>query len=93
MATTDGQEPLTGLAVLLTRPHDRVALLDVSSPQHQEFFSVAEGDRSLAVMVLDVTNANHPEPRVYVVEKPPGWRIDSDAEDLLLRLWRAELPG
>ena len=76
----------------VTRPHHRVALLEVTSPNHQEFFTVSEGDRTLAVTVLDVTNATYPEPRSYSVEKPPGWRTDVRAEELLLAIWKTVLP-
>src|SRR5688572_7728079 len=68
-----------GVAFHVTHPHERVALLEVSSPAHREFFQVAEGDRTLAVTVLDVTNPPYREPRVYVIEKPPGWRSDAPA--------------
>jgi hypothetical protein len=84
---------LVGLTLHIHRPHDRVALLEVTSPNHQEFFQVTEGERSLAITVLDVTNPGHPEPRQYVIEKPPGWRTHSSAEELLLGIWNAVLPG
>jgi hypothetical protein len=77
----------------LTRPHERMALLEITSPNHQEFFAVAEGESSLAVTVLDVTNPGHREPRLYVIEKPAEWRSDLRAEELLLALWNAVLPG
>ncbi|MEW6471041.1 MAG: hypothetical protein AB1679_02105 [Actinomycetota bacterium] len=77
----------------VTRPHHRVALLEVTSPHHQEFFSISEGDRTLAVTVLDVTNPTFSEPRSYSIEKPAGWRTDIRAEELLLSIWNALLPG
>jgi len=84
---------LTGFTLQVTRPHDHVALLEVTSPNHQEFFQVTEGKRTLAITVLDVTNPGHPEPRLYVIEKPSGWRTDARAEELLLNIWNAVLPG
>jgi hypothetical protein len=84
---------LVGFTLALTRPHDRVALLEVTSPNHREFFQVAEGERSVAITVLDVTNPGHPEPRLYVIEKPPGWHTDPQAEELLMQIWNAVLPG
>lgn len=68
-------------------------MIEVTSPNHQEFFSVSEGDRTLAVTVLDVTNPTYSEPRSYNIEKPPGWRTDVQAEELLLSIWNAVLPG
>lgn len=68
-------------------------MIEVTSPNHQEFFSVSEGDRTLAVTVLDVTNPTYSEPRSYSIEKPPGWRTDVQAEELLLSIWNAVLPG
>lgn len=87
------QADLAAFRLNLARPDERVVLLEVTSPNHQEFFLVAEGERSLAVTVLDVTNPGHPEPRVYVVEKPPGWRTAARAEDLLLGIWNAVFAG
>lgn len=90
-AATDGA--LAGFTLRLTRPHHRVAMLEVTSPNHREFFQVAEGERTLAITVLDVTNAQHLEPRLYVIERPPGWLTHSRAEELLLSIWNAVLPG
>ena len=70
-----------------------MALLEVTSPTHREFFHVAEGDRTLVITVLDVTNPGHPEPRLHMIEKPAGWRTHAHAEELLLGIWNAILPG
>lgn len=89
-----GAEPrLAGLTLRIHRPHDRVALLQVTAPNHQEFFHVTEGERTLAITVLDVSNPGHPEPRLYLIEKPPGWHTDTRPEELLLGIWNAVLPG
>lgn len=92
-ASSSPTDDTGGLAFELLRPHGRVALLDVRSTGHREFFQITEGERTLVVTVLDVTNPAYPEPRSYVVEKPFGWCTDSSAQDLLLAIWKAVTPG
>ena len=75
-------------AVVVTRPHPRMMLFDVSLSDYREFFAVAEGDQSLTI-VMHEPDAVYKEAQVFVFPKPYGWRGDLDDEEALQQGWQA----
>ncbi len=78
-----------GWSVLVNRPHPKVTLFDVSLSGYHEFFSVAEGERSVVITSFEPGEDAYPEPQVFVFAKPYGWRDDLDDDDALLQVWQA----
>lgn len=75
-------------AVVVTRPHPRMTLFDVQLSDYREFFTVAEGDQSLSITMLEPA-AMHREPQVFVFAKPYGWSNDLEDEEALQQVWQA----
>lgn len=74
--------------VVVTRPHPRVTLFEVSLSDYREFFSVAEGEHSLAVTMIEPEVASYTEPQVFVFAKPYGWRDDLGDDEALMQVWQ-----
>lgn len=79
---------LSSWAVVVTRPHPRMMLFEVRLSDYREFFSVAEGEQSLAITMLE-PDAVHREPQVFVFAKPYGWSSDLEDEEALQQVWQA----
>lgn len=78
-----------GWSVVVSRPHPKVTLFDVRLASYREFFTVAEGDASLAITTLEPDDGSHREPQVFVFAKPSEWRDDLDDDEALLQVWQA----
>ena len=80
------------LSLTVTRPEAATAVLDVVAPHHREVFFVAAGPATIAVTIIDTSDTEYGEPRVYVVRKPHDWRMDLPDEALLLAIWELLTP-
>lgn len=78
-----------GWTVVVTRPDPKVTLFDVSLSGYHEFFSVAEGGKSVAITMFEPREDAHSEPQVFVFAKPYGWRDDLDDDEALIQVWQA----
>jgi hypothetical protein len=75
-------------SVVVTRPHPKMTLFDVSLSDYREFFCVAEGEHSLTIVMLE-PEAIHKEGQVFVFPKPYGWSQDLDDDEALQQVWQA----
>jgi hypothetical protein len=84
------------LTLRVERPEPRVALIEATSPGHQEFFYVVSGDTTLCVTAFEASEGAHPEPRVHVIRKPYDWDMTpaddppsvGDDQSLLIAVWQ-----
>lgn len=90
MSDTPARAALLSLAV--TRPEAHTAVLDVVAPHHRELFFIAAGPTTIAVTIIETSDTDYGEPRVYVVRKPHDWSMDVADEQLLLQLWETLTP-
>lgn len=81
--------PPGGWSIVVSRPHPKVTLFDVSLASYREFFTVAEGQTSLAITTLEPDASPQREPQVFVFAKPLAWRDDLDDDEALLQVWQA----
>jgi hypothetical protein len=75
-------------SVVVTRPHPRMTMFDVSLSDYREFFCVAEGEHSLTIVMLE-PDAMHKDAQVFVFPKPYGWSSDLGDDEALQQVWQA----
>lgn len=78
-----------GWSVVVTRPDPKMQLFDVSLSGYHEFFSVAVGEKTIAITSFEPAEDAFSEPQVFVFAKPYGWREDLDDDEALLQVWQA----
>lgn len=78
-----------GWSVVVQRPHPKVSLFEVQLSDYHEFFSVAEGQSTIAITMYEPGEDAYPEPQVFVFAKPYGWRDDLEGDEALLQVWQA----
>lgn len=75
-------------SVVVTKPHPRMTMFDVSLSDYREFFCVAEGEHSLTI-VMHEPDAVYAEAQVFVFPKPYGWSSDLGDDEALQQVWQA----
>lgn len=84
------------LAIRVSRPDPRVAVVEATSPGHREFFFIAAGERMLTVAAFEASDSAHPEPRVHMIHRPYDWDMApvddpasaADDQELLVKIWQ-----
>lgn len=78
-----------GWTVMVSRPDPKMTVFDVSLSGYHEFFTVAEGQKSIVITMFEPGEDAYPEPQVFVFAKPYGWRHDLDDDEALMQVWQA----